>query len=151
MNRTFKADGAPIKHVLYGVKLLVPLAALIAAQIAFGWPGWLTTWAGAVVGCAVTALAFIGRSAWGDQVELRPESLIISKAGKERFHISSKTITALRAKADSIAIAWQDADRRKSVVIGSERFVNQSWEQLCAALSSLPIGNSDGSSQPRGA
>lgn len=138
LNETFEADAPPAKTFLYAGKLLLPCVVLVAANVALGFPVSNVIGIAAVVS-AVSAWLVINRRRWGNRLEIQSEHLLFSKEGKPPLRVPIRDMTAIRVRDDTLAVAWtNDADKKKSLLIGAERFRGETWRRLTRAVAALP-------------
>lgn len=138
MYQSFSADAPFRKTVLFAEKLLLLTVVLTGFNITVGLKAKATLSVSAV-GIAIAAISVYGRRAWGDQLTLTPDSIVTAKAGVEKQRFPIQSIDSITVKNDAVAIAWREADKRRSIVIGKERFNDDTWLSLSSALSSLGV------------
>ena len=106
---------------------------LVAVLLAFNWAmGFSTTslLVGGVVGVLGWLFIIKGRSSWGQRIIFADELMSVEKTEEIIFQINASSITAATIKPTAIMIAWNDNGGRKSLVIGSESFLEPTWSRL---------------------
>jgi hypothetical protein len=109
----------------------------VAVLLAFNWVlGFSTTslLAGGVVGVIGWMLLIKGRSSWGQSIVFNDKAMSVEKTEGIVFQINASSITAATIKPTAIMIAWNDNGGRKSLVIGSESFLDPTWSRLVASF-----------------
>ncbi len=90
-----------------------------------------------MMGLMFMLLALWGRMSWGKAIAIDAGEVHITRRDGSLLTIPGRDITALRIKADCAAIAWQEGQKRRSLVIGAETFLPATWQRLAPALQAL--------------
>lgn len=136
MTNDFHTDASRSKRYASAGRLLLLVAAITAFNIGKGWALWSTVGM-TLFGLAMVGFSIVVRSTWGDRLELSPDTITVYKQGAKQC-ISVSDITSLTVKANSIALLWQDAGKKKFIVLGGERFSDSTWARLSSAMNALP-------------
>lgn len=122
---------------------------LIVALLAFNWAlGFSTTslLIGGVVGVLSWLILIKGRSSWGQSIAFTDKAMSVEEAEGNIFLINASSITAATVKPTAIMIAWNDNGRKKSIVIGSESFLEPTWSRLVTLFGEFVPNRSRGQS-----
>jgi len=123
-------------------KLILRRAALslafAVAMYLFFSASWIPVLVVLVLGLVLPAALYRGRMSWGQAVAFLPEGGVhIVRRDGSTLDVAADAVQFAQVKADCLLVAWDEAGKRRSLVIGSESFAAATWAQVSAAAEAL--------------
>lgn len=134
MNIRIPADGATTSLARAIAEVLLPVVIWVAAGV------WQNYSASLILGISVPIAAFslwaIWRRGTWSEIVVEPDSLTLNHRNGSQQHISRDSIEMLEVRDKCLVLKWKAEPKARAEVIGRERFSQQSWSALSAALKS---------------